>query len=299
LLICIALIFASGNFTDNPLNGENNMQWYYAVNGQQVGPVEQDVMEALVRDGKVKPDDLVWNASMGTQWVKASTVPGLGIRREGIPGVTEPPPMVEWSDAATFVSRTANRDLMTQARDCLSGNWGLAVGVVVVGGIISMVAQFIPILGILISLVIGGPLALGIATVFLTIARSEGAEFGMLFDGFKRFATALGAYLLMLLFTLLWTLLFIVPGIIAAIAYSMTFFILRDDPTVGALDAITRSKKMMKGNKWKYFCLQWRFFGWALLCVLTLGIGFLWLQPYMMTSSARFYEDLKQGQQGA
>jgi uncharacterized membrane protein len=55
----------------------------------------------------------------------------------------------------------------------------------------------------------------------------------------------------------------------------------------------------MKGNKWKYFCLQWRFFGWALLCVLTLGIGFLWLQPYMMTSSARFYEDLKQGQQGA
>ncbi len=274
------------------------MQWYYAVNGQQLGPVEQDVLEGLIRDGKVKQDDLVWNASMGSQWAKVSTVPGLGTRSTAIPGVTEPPPVMAWSEGATFASTTPNRDLMTQARDCLRGNWGLGVGVVVVSGVISMVAQLIPLLGIVISLLIGGPLALGMAIVFLTIARSEGAQFGMLFDGFKRFGASLAAYLLMSLFTILWTLLLIIPGIIAALSYSMTFFILRDDPTVGALDAITRSKKMMKGNKWKYFCLQWRFFGWALLCLLTLGIGFLWLSPYIMTSTARFYEDLKKGQQG-
>jgi uncharacterized membrane protein len=274
------------------------MQWYYAVNGQQVGPVEQEILEGLIRDGKVKPDDLVWNASMGNQWVKASTVPGLGLRSSGIPGVTQPPPVMAWSDGSTFASTTPNRDLMTQARDCLRGNWGLGVGVVVVSGVISMVAQVIPLLGIVISLLIGGPLTLGMTIVFLTIARSEGAEFGMMFDGFKRFGAALGAYVLMSLFVILWALLLIIPGIIAALSYSMTFFILRDDPTVGPREAITRSKKMMKGNKWKYFCLQWRFFGWALLCLLTLGIGFLWLSPYIMTSTARFYEDLKQGQQG-
>lgn len=274
------------------------MQWYYAVNGQQVGPVEQEALEALVRDGKVKADDLVWTASMGNQWVKASSVPGLGFASPAIPGVTAPPPVMAWSDTATFSSNTTNRELMSQARNCLTGNWGLAIGVVVVSGIISMVAQIIPLVGILISMLIGGPLTLGVTVVFLTIARSEGAEFGMLFDGFKRFGAALCAYLLMSLFVILWCLLLIVPGIIAALSYSMTFFILRDDPTVGGLDAITRSKKMMKGNKWKYFCLQWRFFGWALLCLLTLGIGFLWLSPYIMTSNARFYEDLKAGQQG-
>ena len=138
----------------------------------------------------------------------------------------------------------------------------------------------------------------GLAIVFLTLARSQGATFGMMFDGFMRFGTAFAAYLLMAIFVLLWALLLIVPGIIASLSYSMTYYIIRDDPTVGALEAIGRSKKMMRGSKWKFFCLQWRFLGWALLCLLTLGIGFLWLAPYMMTSMARFYEDLKQGRQG-
>lgn len=273
------------------------MQWYYAVKGQQFGPVEQDALIALINEGKVGPSDLVWNPGMGNQWLKVSEVPGLG-KAAPIPGVTEPPPVEGWTETATFASQTHNRDLMAQARACLSGNWGFAIGIFVVAELISMAVSIIPLVGWLISLAITGPLTLGMTIVFLTIARSQGVQFGMLFDGFKRFGTSFGAYLLMGLFTFLWTLLLIVPGIIAALSYSMTFFILRDDPTVGALDAIGRSKKMMQGNKWKYFCLQWRFFGWALLCILTLGIGFLWLLPYIMTSTARFYEDLKAGRQG-
>ncbi len=162
-------------------------------------------------------------------------------------------------------------------------------------GGINLASSMLPFAGGVISLLVGGPIALGLAILFLAIARSEGAQLGMLFDGFRRFGDALGAYLLVAIFTLLWTLLLIVPGIIAAISYSMTYFILRDDHSVGPLDAIRRSKKMMQGNKWKFFCLQWRFFWWTLLCVLTCGIGFLWLQPYIMTSAALFYEDLKQG----
>jgi uncharacterized membrane protein len=97
----------------------------------------------------------------------------------------------------------------------------------------------------------------------------------------------------MILFILLWTLLLIIPGIIAAISYSMTFYILADDNSIGAMDAIDKSKKMMDGYKWKCFCLGLRFLGWALLCILTLGIGFLWLMPYMQVSMAKFYDDVK------
>jgi uncharacterized membrane protein len=67
---------------------------------------------------------------------------------------------------------------------------------------------------------------------------------------------------------------------------------------VGALEAITRSRAMMNGKKWKFFCLNMRFIGWALLCILTCCIGFLWLIPYISTSTARFYDDVR-GRTGA
>jgi uncharacterized membrane protein len=75
----------------------------------------------------------------------------------------------------------------------------------------------------------------------------------------------------------------------------MTFFVMADNPGIGAIEAIDRSKKMMRGRRWKLFCLYCRFIGWAVLAVIfTLGIGFLWLEPYMRTSIARFYDDLRE-----
>ena len=97
----------------------------------------------------------------------------------------------------------------------------------------------------------------------------------------------------MCIFILLWTLLLIIPGIIATYSYAMTFFIIADDPQAGALEAIGRSKEMMRGHRWKLFCLFLRFIGWSLLCLLTFGIGFLWLTPYMQTSLAHFYDDVR------
>jgi uncharacterized membrane protein len=133
---------------------------------------------------------------------------------------------------------------------------------------------------------------LGLNKFFLKVARKQGPEFTVLFDGFSRFAVALGTYLLIALFVFLWSLLLIVPGVIAALSYSLAFYLLVDNENIGAMDAIKRSKELMNGYKWKLFCLGWRFFGWALLCILTLGIGFLWLGPYMATSMALFYEDV-------
>ena len=80
----------------------------------------------------------------------------------------------------------------------------------------------------------------------------------------------------------------------AGLSYAMTFFILADDDTVGPRQAISKSKEMMTGNRWKLFCLTCRFWGWSLLCVLTCGIGFIWLFPYMAISMAKFYDDLLQ-----
>ncbi len=183
--------------------------------------------------------------------------------------------------------------LMAQAKESLKGKWGLTVGTFFVYMLIIMIVGQIPKVGWVISLLVAGPLILGAVIFSLAISRSKEAKFEQLFEGFKRFGTALVSHLLVLVFTLLWALLLIVPGIIAALSYSMTFYILADDPIVGAREAIKRSKKMMDGYKWKYFCLGLRFVGWALLCILTLGIGFLWLLPYIQVSQAKFYDDLK------
>ena len=73
----------------------------------------------------------------------------------------------------------------------------------------------------------------------------------------------------------------------------MTYYIISENDSIGPLEAITKSKEMMQDNKWRFFCLGLRFTGWGLLCILTCGIGFLWLVPYMYVSFAQFYDNLK------
>jgi uncharacterized membrane protein len=192
--------------------------------------------------------------------------------------------------------KTENIDLMKMARESLKGKWGIAIGTFVVYalimGVIQSPARFFPPSGLL-SLIIGGPMAVGISIFSLALSRNQNAEIGQIFKGFVNFGTALGAYLLMVLFVFLWSLLLVVPGIIAAISYSMTFYILADDPSIRAKQALDKSKMMMMGYKWKFFCLLFRFFGWFLLCILTMGVGFLWLMPYINVSTAKFYDDIK------
>jgi uncharacterized membrane protein len=189
--------------------------------------------------------------------------------------------------------QTTNRDLMQQAREALKGRWGLAVGGNVIYIILGMLIQAIPRLGWIGGLIIGGPLLSGWTAFFLSLSRKQEAQLSQLFEGFQNFTRALVTYLLLILFVLLWTVLLIVPGMIAALSYSQTFFILVENPQMESLDALRKSKTIMKGNRWKLFFLFWRFFGWCLLGILTLGIGFLWIMPYMQTSLARFYDDLK------
>ena len=90
-------------------------------------------------------------------------------------------------------------------------------------------------------------------------------------------------------------LLLIIPGIIACLRYSQTWYILLEDENIGPLDAIRKSKEMMVDNKWKLFCLYCRFIGWLILCIITLGLATLYVMPYMGVSCAKFYDDLKNG----
>jgi uncharacterized membrane protein len=189
--------------------------------------------------------------------------------------------------------QTTNRDLMQQAREALKGRWGLAVGVTIIYLILGMLIQAIPRVGWIGGLVIGGPLLLGFAIFFLSLSRKQESQFSQLFAGFQNFTRALVTYLLLILFILLWTILLIVPGILAALSYSQAFFILSENPHMGSMVVLRKSKAIMVGNRWKLFCLFWRFFGWCLLGIISLGIGFLWIIPYMQTSLAGFYDDLK------
>lgn len=98
---------------------------------------------------------------------------------------------------------------------------------------------------------------------------------------------------LMYLFIMLWSLLLVIPGIIKTFSYAMTPYILEERPELSANEAIDHSRAMMKGHKFDLFWLLLSFIGWGILCIFTLGIGLLWLMPYMQTSLAGFYEDVK------
>ncbi|TLS49434.1 DUF975 family protein [Paenibacillus antri] len=188
---------------------------------------------------------------------------------------------------------SSNAEIRAAARDALRGQWGMAVLVAFVYMAITAVIGSIPVVKNIGPLLLGGPLAFGLYAYFLHVVRGNRPELGVMFSGFQRFVPTLVLYLLQAIFVFLWMLLLIVPGIIAALRYSMSYFILLENPGLSPLDAINRSKEMMQGHKMQLFLLQLSFIGWALLCVLTLGIGLLWLMPYMQTSMAAFYERLK------
>ena len=97
---------------------------------------------------------------------------------------------------------------------------------------------------------------------------------------------------LVALFVFLWSLLLVIPGIIMAYAYSMTIFISNDNPELSAMDAIKKSRELMNGHKMDLFLLDLSFIGWILLACLTMGIGFIFLQPYIDTAHAEFYREL-------
>lgn len=139
-----------------------------------------------------------------------------------------------------------------------------------------------------------GPMAIGLLCTFLYLLRGDKNLVDNMFKlGFRPYWRSALGYFLMAVKIFLWSLLLVIPGIIKTLAYSLTPYILKDNPELSCLQAIERSRLMMKGNKWRLFVLYLSFIGWFLLGLLTFGIGYLWIAPYVYTTMGAFYEDIK------
>ena len=181
------------------------------------------------------------------------------------------------------------KELKASAKQQLKGNvltffaLTLVMGLILGATSISLVAP----------LIISGPILLGITMFLLEVARKGDGEFETGFNGFKNFGPALVAYLLTTIFIALWSLLLVIPGIVATFSYSMTFYILADNPGMSGSEAIKKSKQMMKGHKWELFVLLLSFFWWYVLCGITFGIAYIYVVPYINVTMTNFYEKIK------
>ncbi|CEG27280.1 DUF975 family protein [Bacillus sp. B-jedd] len=207
------------------------------------------------------------------------------------------------------------RDLKKDGLAALKGQWGIAILISIISFAIYAI---VPIIGEIIGTgsfsewleteeaparaqaisfslsILLSPILYSCYWAFLDMRRGQRVSVGSLFNKFQGnfYFKTVGLYLLTTIYTILWTLLLIVPGIIKGIAYSQAHFILRDNPGMVINDAITESRKLMDGYKGKYFLLGLSFIGWSLLAILTFGIGFIWLVPYFSATLASFYQSL-------
>jgi|WetSurMetagenome_2_1015567.scaffolds.fasta_scaffold31525_3 uncharacterized membrane protein len=182
-----------------------------------------------------------------------------------------------------------NSLLRREAQELLEGQWMMAALIYLVYAVIMGAAGTFTLAAIALL-----PLVYSLRVQFLEANRGKKLDISDLFDGFSEYFRIMGTLLLMYIYMVLWTLLLIIPGIVKYYSYILTPYILKDYPELSYDDAINQSMSMMNGFKSKMFMLDLSFLGWAILCILTLGIGFLWLMPYVHTSHALFYEDLKE-----
>lgn len=192
------------------------------------------------------------------------------------------------------------RELRRRAREALGyrifgRTWLYALLACLLTSLISSAAStIIPLLGLLLA----GPIYIGLASYFRNLSerREDASYLGAMFEPMQNdLGGSIVTGLLVTVFTALWTLLFIIPGIIKYFSYGMTYYIKQEYPELTPRQAIDESRRMMDGNRFRLFCLELSFVGWMFVGALTLGIGFLWVQPYMEAARYEFYKDLKFG----
>lgn len=179
----------------------------------------------------------------------------------------------------------AGQTLFSTGGDISSGIGGLLVG----GAVYVLLAALV---FAAIRLFLGSVVGVGYSRFNLELVDHNDASFEQLFQYFPYWKNAVCARLLKGVYVFLWSLLFIVPGIIASYSYAMTEYILAEHPELTANEALAASKEMMDGNKWRLFCLHFSFIGWSILCAFTMGIGNLWLNPYKNAATAAFYREI-------
>ena len=199
-----------------------------------------------------------------------------------------------------------NAEIRNEAKGVLANRWGSAIVVIFVAGLLQglvaspQVAFVQPsesssLLYLLALIFVGMPVSLGITMTFLRASRGSELAVEGLFGAFNStyYAKSILLNLLTSIYTFLWTMLFIVPGVIKALSYFLAPYILVDNPQLSSEEAICRSMKMMQGHKMDLFLMMLGFWGLAILSTFLLCIPLLWLVPYYMTVFARFYESVR------
>ena len=219
------------------------------------------------------------------------------------------------------------KEIRARAREALKGNWGIACIAGLVASLFGAVSGYpsfefdmesdVPpidlhnpvidweamapvIIGMIVGfvvafafvLILGSVVGVGYAEFNVDLVQGKKPRLRSLFSKFGITGTAVGANLLIALRVFVGMIFFIIPGIIAMYKYSMTSHVLADDPTLTAREALRRSKEIMKGNKWRFFCLTLSFIGWNMLVILTLGIASIWVVPYEQAAIAAFYKEI-------
>lgn len=152
------------------------------------------------------------------------------------------------------------------------------------------------VLGILVymalSIFLGGVVSLGYARFNLNLMDGRTADYGDLFGYFAHWKTAVLTGLLKHITIIVGMLLLVVPGVLASYNFALAEFILAENPELSPREALSRSRFLMRGNRWRLFCLEFSFIGWELLSSLVWGIGSLWINPYKQASRAAFYREI-------
>lgn len=181
--------------------------------------------------------------------------------------------------------------LKANAKENLRGTWGTAILVLLIAHVLLSASSMVVAVGELILL---GPLETGVALVFLKLSYREPAEVGDLFQPFQNFVNTFFAGFLSAIFTFLWSLLFVIPGIVKALSYSQVYYIMCDHPEYTGREAIDASREMMRGHKGELFVLQLSFIGWFLLSALTFGLLMFYVMPYYQSTLTEYYRYLKE-----
>lgn len=186
-----------------------------------------------------------------------------------------------------------NVDIISKSRDLLDGKWLPAIGLVIIFSLLTSLPNRLDDNLSFLSIVIGGPLNLGLAMFFQKTVRGQNSGIENLFDGFRNYLQSTIAFILTLIVVCIGFILLIIPGIIMAMGLSQTFFIMADDDNISGVDAMKKSWEMMDGFKMKYFLLSLIHMGMMILGILALVVGVFYALPIIYNSMALFYDKLK------
>ncbi len=181
-----------------------------------------------------------------------------------------------------------SQQIKSRALDAIRGRWNSLALITLVYALVIGGLSFTGVGAIFVA----GPFGVAFAIISLKVIRREPFELKNIFDGFYNFVNTFLLGLVNTVFIALWSLLFVVPGIIKSLSYSMSYYVMAENPEMSGEDARRESIMMMDGNKMRLFCLQLSFIGWYLLSALTLGILLFWVVPYVQAATAAFYEEI-------